>query len=364
MGNVKVTLVGDIFPANLHYTIGFGVASEFYKHKGEPWLKQLQSLLNDSDIAFGNLESPLIEDNLFTSINCFAGSYEFAFFLKQIGFNIVSIANNHILEQGSEGFQSTIKHLENHQIKYIGKQINNTSNIVTVECNNLRIGFVGFNAIQDIQNPDLYANYSKESILKLLKDMNEMNIDYKIISIHWGDEFMNVPSLEQIQSAHKFIDKGADIIVGHHPHVVQPVERYKNGLIFYSLGNFMFDMIWSKNVRRGLIVNVTLESGKDIKFNTVPIFIGKDYIPYRDIESNNYFYLRRKFKEISIFSEHSTTKYQKYYERKHKIALLYQRIMMKIFLLCHLNKLSNLTIRIILKYMITKMKFNRKYRIE
>jgi len=349
MEKVKITLVGDIFPANLFYTIGFGVASEFYKHKGEPWLKQLQSLLKGSDIAFGNLESPLIEDNLFTTINCFAGSYEFAFFLKQIGINIVSIANNHILEQGSEGFQSTIKYLENHQINYIGKQINNTSNIVTVECKNLKIGFVGFNAIQDIQNPDLYANYSEESVLKALKDMNEMDIDYKIISIHWGDEFINIPSLKQIESAHKFIESGADIIVGHHPHVVQPVERYKSGLIFYSLGNFMFDMIWSKNVRRGIIANLILEKGEEIKVDIIPIIIGRNYIPGKINNGKKEEYFQKNFGNIPLLSECYLKKYQNYYEKKRKINRLYQRIMMKIFLLKHLDNLSNMTIRIMLK---------------
>ncbi len=353
MGKIKITFVGDIFPANLHYTIGFGVASEFYKHRGKPWVAQLQSFLKENDFVFGNLESPLIDNELFTTNNCFAGNYEFANFLKQIGINIVSIANNHILEQGAEGFYSTIKYLENNQIYYTGKKINETSNIVTVESKNLKIGFAGFNAIQDIQNPDLYADYNEEYVLKALKNMNEMDIDYKIISIHWGDEFMNVPSLKQIESAHKFIESGADIIVGHHPHVVQPVERYKSGLIFYSLGNFMFDMIWSKNVRRGIIAKITIEKGKDIIFETIPIFIGRDYIPYN---TNKKDFEKISKENSSLLNNYSTKEYCKLYEKKRKFNLSYERIMMKLFLLKNLKRLSPQTKSILYRKLHSKIK--------
>lgn len=353
MGKVKITFVGDIFPANLHYTIGFGVASEFYKHRGKPWVAQLQSFFKDNDIVFGNLESPLIDDELFTTTNCFAGSYEFAPFLKQIGVNIVSIANNHILEQGLEGFQSTIDYLEKNQIHYVGKITNGASNIVTIKWSDIKIGFAGFNDIHDIPNPDLYANYKEESVLKALYKMDEMNLDYKIISIHWGDEFINFPSLKQIESAHKFIENGADIIVGHHPHVVQPIEKFKNGLIFYSLGNFIFDMIWSKNVRRGIIVKVILEKGKDIIFDIVPICIGRDYIPY----NNNKKEIEKIFiGNSSLLDNYSAKEYCKLYEKKQKFNLSYQRIMMKLFLLKNLKRLSPQTKSILYRKLHSKIK--------
>lgn len=357
MKKISLTVVGDIFPANLHYTIGFGIESQFYNHQGKPWLQRLHSFFKDSDIAFGNLESPLIKDDQFAATNCFAGSNKFASFLKQVGINIVSIANNHILEQGPEGFYSTLRYLENNQIRYVGKKTNNFSNIATIKCKGMKIGFAGFNAIQDIKNPDLYAEYKEDFVLKALKKMDKMNLDYKILSIHWGDEFINIPSLKQINAAHKFIDNGADIIVGHHPHVVQPVESYKKGLIFYSLGNFMFDMIWSKNVRRGMTANLTLEKGENIKFDVVPIFIGKNYIPYRiHNDKKNDYYLKKNSESISLLNEYSTKKYQKFYERKRKTNLLSERIMMKLFLLKHLNKLLSKTMNIFLKHLLTKIK--------
>jgi len=356
MKKVKITFVGDIFPANLHYTIGFGVASQFYKHKGKPWLNVLTPYFKDSDISFGNLESPLIKDDQFVSTNCLAGSNKFASFLKQVGINIVSVANNHILEQGTEGFNSTLQYLKYNKIHYIGRKTNGISNIVTIKCKGMKIGFAGFNAIQDIQNLDLYADYKEDFVLKALKKMDKMNLDYKIISIHWGDEFINIPSVKQIEAAHKFIDNKADIIIGHHPHVVQPIERYKNGLIFYSLGNFMFDMIWSKNVRKGLIANVTLEKFENIKFDIVPIFIKKNYIPYRIHNKKNDNYLKKNSERISLLNEHPTKKYQKFYERKRKINLLSERIMMKLFLIKHLNKLSYKTMKILLGNLLTKIK--------
>lgn len=79
------------------------------------------------------------------------------------------------------------------------------------------------------------------------------------MSLHWGNEYIHYPSISQIKLAHKIIDAGIDIIIGHHPHVIQPVERYKNGVIFYSLGNFLFDMLWSKKVRHGMIAKIKFD---------------------------------------------------------------------------------------------------------
>jgi poly-gamma-glutamate capsule biosynthesis protein CapA/YwtB (metallophosphatase superfamily) len=85
--------------------------------------------------------------------------------------------------------------------------------------------------------------------------MQSNNADIKILSFHWGNEYIHHPSLGQRNLAYKCIEAGADIIVGHHPHVIQPYEKYKEGHIFYSLGNFCFDNLQSKQTRTGMIAS-------------------------------------------------------------------------------------------------------------
>lgn len=346
---VKITFLGDIFPANLHYTIGFGVASQFAKHNGAPWIKTIRDYLYDSNIVFGNLESPLIGKFKKPEETSFAGDISFANFLKKIGINILSVANNHILEQGKEGFFSTIKALENQCIKYIGKYENGTSNIEIFKINNMSIGFAAFNAIHDISNPNLYANYSEYSVIKALELMSSLNLDFKIISIHWGNEFINIPKISQIQSARKFIDEGADIIVGHHSHVVQPIERYKDGLIIYCLGNFIFDMVWSENVRTGMFVKVELEKNKKISYCINPIYINDNYLPCRREKDNDFMKLLKRYEnKINKSNSILQKKYDNYYKRTLLFNNIYQRMMMKIFLLKNYRMISNQTKKLIM----------------
>ncbi len=91
--------------------------------------------------------------------------------------------------------------------------------------------------------------------------------------MHWGAEYKKEPALSQKELAHQIIDSGAKIIIGHHPHVTQPTEEYKNGLIFYSLGNFVFDQPWSEETKKGNIAKIIFE-GKNIKsFEEIPVYI-------------------------------------------------------------------------------------------
>jgi len=261
--SIKLTFVGDICPADMRFTKGFGLNSKFIKGEGIKWEKNLKELTKSSDIAFCNLEAPLIPSEKFDSDYHFAGTLAFADFIKRSGFDIVSIANNHILEEGIEGFNSTIKQLDKSKIKYIGKYDDESSNIEIITIKEKRIGFVAFNAVdlEKINNPKLFAEFSEKSVFKALDNLNELNVDYKIFSFHWGNEYINIPSRNQIEFAHKLIDSGVNIIVGHHSHVIQPIEEYNKGLIIYSLGNCLFDSTHSVNTKHGLCIKVKINEG-------------------------------------------------------------------------------------------------------
>jgi poly-gamma-glutamate synthesis protein (capsule biosynthesis protein) len=329
MSEIRLTLAGDIFPADMDYTIGLGIRSKFSRNKGNHCGRYLQDIFKDSDISFANLESPLMESMSDLQKESFVGDFEFASFLKMIGIDILSIANNHILEHGETGFVSTLRALEDNDLKYVGLNNNGLSNVVTYNIKDISIGFAAFNQIQNIRNPGLYADFEEKYIFNTIDYMHGLNLDFKILSFHWGDEYIHIPSYNQIKLAHAFIDRGVDIIIGHHPHVFQPIERYKNGLIIYSLGNCIFDMLFSRMVKTGMIVNVQLSRNHDLKYTILPIILSDKYFFRKgDPQSLKKYY--SKMKELYIKGE---KKYQCYYRRIHQYNHIYQRFLMKIYLL-------------------------------
>jgi len=352
----KLVFVGDIFPANLHYTIGFGVASKFASNKGKLWLNSVKKYFERADIGFGNLESPLTNEEKLPQENCFLGSTTFATFLREAGINIVSVANNHILEGGADGFLSTINALRNANIRYVGENRDGTSNIEVLNIRQIEIGVAAFNAVKNGENNNILAEYNDNNVLRALNKMCSLKLDYKIISLHWGDEFVSIPSKWQIDTAHKLIDFGADIIVGHHPHVLQPIERYREGIIFYSLGNFIFDMIWSDKVRKGIVANIILQKGKEIELNTIPIYLGKDYIPHRDDDISRFEKrFEKNHRKMTYLLSSGERNYGKYYQRNLKLCTIYQRIMMKIFLLRHWGQVSSKTKKMLRSRFLSRM---------
>ena len=171
---LNLVFVGDIFPANMGYNIGFGVASQFAQNNGESWLDILKQYFSKTDISLANLESPLIAKEKNHQGKAFVGSRDFTLLLKKSGINMVSIANNHILEQGIKGVSSTKKALKNNCIHYVGEFHDGTSNIETFEPNGIKISIAGFNDIHNIENSNLYAEYSDQNVIKALNIMSSL----------------------------------------------------------------------------------------------------------------------------------------------------------------------------------------------
>ena len=334
MKKFRLSFVGDIFPGNLIYNVGFGVASNFLKHNGCKWDSQLKDILTNSDIVFGNLESPLVFDEKYSHHNSFAGHLNFANFLKRNEVKIVSIANNHILEHGIDGFKDTCRILKNNKIKYIGLDKGKYSNIKILERNNIKVGFCAFNAIDDIDNPEMYAELNEDILFSTIDKLNKINLDYRIVSLHWGDEYIHYPSESQIDLAHKIIDSNIDIIVGHHPHVVQPIENYRNGLIFYSLGNFLFDMIWSNKVRFGIVANIEFKKF-NYNYRVKPIRLSNNYGPILYPK-----YYKKLNKILKNHTKHLNKRNYINYIFIKRLSKIKERILMKKYLFTNWSKIS------------------------
>jgi hypothetical protein len=212
--------------------------------------------LND-DLTFGNLETP-INDNLpIMGYPCFNAKSMLLDSLKECGFDVLSLANNHMLDQGIHGLKNTINEVYKRGIIFAGSGLNRkkSKEPVIIYSKGIKIGYISITSVLNIAQDERTENYPHVNYLNFynndgLKDLSEtMKIlrnktDILIVSYHAGEEYVHKPD-KQLEKIFKIIaDNGADVILGHHPHVLQPVELYtakdnRSVLIAYSLGNFI-----------------------------------------------------------------------------------------------------------------------------
>lgn len=231
-------------------------------------------IMSDYEIRMLNLEGPIVEMD---RSKCQQKIYNFQFatntakILKREGFNAVNIANNHIYDCYNTGIVSSQKYLSESNINIIGNiKPENNYKIITTN-NGRKVVLVGV---------DITINtYPNESFFENLKKLKSEN-DSMIVDMHAGEEYLIRANDKQKELAHKLIDSGADAVIGHHPHVVENMELYNGGIIFYSLGNFIFDQEGEKE-NEGLGVGLKISS-EDIDImlfpynieNSVPTFMG------------------------------------------------------------------------------------------
>ena len=177
---------------------------------------------------------------------------------------LVSLANNHILNFGPVGLTQTKENLNQLGIKYFG-DLNESSGMVQ-NINGKRIATVAYN------------QFESGSLGKTLATINNLinETDAVIVYAHWGTEYDLQQNDRQRSLAHSFCDAGADLIIGSHPHVVQPIEIYDGKPIFYSLGNFIFDQYFSEDVKERLAVGISITDRKNMEFYLVPMYLEKN----------------------------------------------------------------------------------------
>jgi len=246
----KILFVGDIM-------LDREVESLIKKNSNFYPYQKISEFTKKYDLVFGNLEGPIVENppNFSQDSLTFAFSKDVLEGLSFGNFKIVSLANNHTLNMGENGLAETRKFLEEGKIKFVGDPLKCSEDFLYQEGD---IIFLAFNKT--------YAkSCADEEIIETIKSTSSKNSEnFIIINMHWGNEYQLTSSLKQQKLAHKMIDAGADLIIGHHPHVVQEVEIYKNKLIFYSLGNFIFDQYFSKNTQEGLAIEVEIYSAQKV----------------------------------------------------------------------------------------------------
>ncbi len=271
---ITMTFVGDIMMTR-------GVEISVNKNYGGDFSKLFENVLEirDADIAFANLEGAVSDTG-----NNVGSKYSFRMnpkilpILKDTGFDIVSFANNHVGDWNIAGFNDTLKRLRENNILFAGAGDNkaDASTVKIIEKNGLKIGFIGFSDVgpnwiaATETNPGILLA-SDPKRLEIIKNA-KTQVDFLIVSYHWGDEYKPFNN-RQKTLAESSIDAGADLIIGHHPHVIQDYAEYKGKLIFYSLGNFIFDQSFSPETMHGMIVGITLNP--DGTYNNVDLQISE-----------------------------------------------------------------------------------------
>jgi poly-gamma-glutamate synthesis protein (capsule biosynthesis protein) len=161
-------------------------------------------------------------------------------------------------------------------------------------------------------------------------------VDTVIVSLHWGDEFIQKPSPEEIMVARELINVGADLIIGHHPHVLRGIEHYKQGIIVYSLGNFVCDMIWDKHLCESLIFSCTITKEGIGKVELVPIYINNNYQPEIMKENDGKALLSKIYKMSKELEEETLSSFEKkviqYQKEANEAERLYRRKSHRFFL--------------------------------
>lgn len=244
--------VGDIM-------LGRNVEALMRKQGNDYPFEAIYQFFRGIDVVFANLEGSIPERHVPTP----SGSTRFSFIsltpqiLRKHGLRLVSLANNHALDHGAIGFAHTKEVLADARIDVVGHPTDVSEvAIVTKEIRGQEVTWIGFNGF--------YHGFDESESIELVTTQAADADRFVIITIHWGDEYQLRANRKQRELAHAFIDAGADLVIGHHPHVVQNVEVYKDRAIFYSLGNFIFDQYFSRETQEGLAVGIEVQDKKVI----------------------------------------------------------------------------------------------------
>lgn len=237
-------------------------------------------LFQKDDLTIANLETPVTTEGVGAANKqyVFKSSPKALDALKKAGMDAVALANNHILDQGVSGLLDTIKHLVESKIQYAGAG-KNADEAYAPEYftrQGVKIALVSVSRVApdtdwfaEEGKPGVAQVYSPAVALKSIATARK-NADIVIVMAHWGEERSLVPNVNQTQLAHQFVDAGADLIIGSHPHVLQGLEQYKGKWIAYSTGNFIFTKSATPATWKTAVFATTCTPKGDCKIKLIP----------------------------------------------------------------------------------------------
>ncbi len=271
-GELRIAAVGDIM-------LGGTAAPEMRKYGYDYPFELTRNILKQGQIVFGNLEGPLTDGGVAGTVKQYvfrSPPDKVAPALARAGFNIVSLANNHTLDYGPEGLEDTRAALEKAGIRAAGagRNVMEARQPVYMVADGITVAFLAYSLTLPEEfwaGPDKPGTaFGHESFVRADVAAAREKADLVVVSFHWGQEGKTELRDYQTQLAHAAIDAGASAVLGHHPHILQGVERYKNGVILYSLGNFAFGS-FSNTATRSVIALLTFRDRQWRELRMIPL---------------------------------------------------------------------------------------------
>ncbi len=228
--SVKLSFAGDC-TLGMDHSRGYwnSFSSVFDKQNGNfaYFFENVRPIFEADDLTIVNLEGPLTDKSTIVKKEFnFKGLPSYTNILKEGSVEAVNFANNHSMDYNQAGFDDTIKYLTEAEIGYFVSPVEYITDVKGV-----KIGCLGYKG---------WSSGIKNQVKSDIQALRDKGVNLVIVNFHWGIERANIPNKTQIELAHSAIDSGADLIIGHHPHVMQGIEKYNGKYIVYSLGNFCF----------------------------------------------------------------------------------------------------------------------------
>ncbi|OGI61080.1 hypothetical protein A2814_01945 [Candidatus Nomurabacteria bacterium RIFCSPHIGHO2_01_FULL_38_19] len=296
---VTLVFAGDIM-------LDRGVRSSVIKNFNNDYSALFEKLdiLKKSDIVFANLEGPASDQgadqkNLYS----FRMDPSVVPALKGAGISILSVANNHVGDWGRLAYVDTLESLKENEILYTGGGMSSVEaeKPIIIEKYGVKIGFLGFsdvgpNWMEATENEAGLLLASNPRFEEIIKNASKQ-VDYLVVSFHFGEEYQDKHNLRQEELAHRTVDSGAKLVIGAHPHVVEDTEVYKNSFIAYSLGNFIFDQSFSEKTMQGMFLNIKLSIDGQMTIRKDIVKLNKAFQSDKVIEGKEE---KVKFQEIKV----------------------------------------------------------------
>ena len=280
--DIRISAVGDIMLD--------GTARPVLQENGYDYpFTHMCALLKDAHVVIGNLEGPLTTQGKADRSKTYAFRSppdKVGAALKNAGFNVVTLANNHILDYGPQGLAQTMETLDAAGILYVGAGKDNRAarRAATMVVHGQRIAFLGYS----MTLPEtFYATHTQpgtafghEAHVRADVAAARLAADIVIVSFHWGQEGKTALREYQTRLGRVAIDAGAQVVLGHHPHILQAVEHYKDGVILYSLGNFVFGS-YSKTAATSAVAQLRFRQGRLAELRMVPILVDNFIVQFQ-----------------------------------------------------------------------------------
>jgi poly-gamma-glutamate capsule biosynthesis protein CapA/YwtB (metallophosphatase superfamily)/outer membrane protein assembly factor BamB len=269
---VSLVAVGDVM-------LGRGVGHIIETNSPSYPFVRTADLIREADVAFANLESPITSGGISQGAMSLGADPSAAEGLAEAGFDVVSLANNHILDYGGAGLLDTVDTLEKMGILYAGLKQGSEEGLspVVLDVRGLRLAFLAYNDVggyYEAAEGEL-GGPARLDPASAYEDVRRAagEADLVVVSLHWGAEYLPAPDDSQREIARGLLEVGADLVIGHHPHVMGAVGSYDDGLVAYSLGNFVFDQPFSRETAQGLILCALLDGTGLKQVRLLPVYI-------------------------------------------------------------------------------------------